>query len=453
MKRIYPILLASFISSMYMTAKSQNVSINTTGSTGNATAILDLNTGNTFTSPNAKGMLIPNVSLTSTTDITTVAGPVNSLLVYNTNAGITGVGANGVGYYYYSTGAAKWINLIDNYAPGSPWLLNGNALTNPPTDFIGTTDAKDLAFKTNNAERMRILSGGNVGINVTAPNYFLDVEGSVAAGRIAYVLNTNAAGYGLRSANTGAVGTNITGYGMIGATAQNVASIAAFNYYGVSDGVGFGGSQGATGMYNQFAGGAGGAFTGVKFGMSANNTNCAVSSGAIWTQNGCGDQMAFNYYSAGGTLYKCLSGSAASVSCSVPDSEGKMRVMHATETPEFYFQDYGESQLINGKSHIDIDPILAKNITVNDKHPMRVYVQLEGDCNGVYISNKTQTGFDVVELKGGQSNIKFQWTVICNVADVKGGPLGVIPFADLRFEPAPDKLQIITISDPDQPRK
>jgi hypothetical protein len=39
------------------------------------------------------------------------------------------------------------------------WNIQGNTGTNPVTDFIGTTDNKDLVFKTNNAERFKISDG------------------------------------------------------------------------------------------------------------------------------------------------------------------------------------------------------------------------------------------------------------------------------------------------------
>jgi phosphosulfolactate synthase (CoM biosynthesis protein A) len=42
---------------------------------------------------------------------------------------------------------------------------------------------------------------------------------------------------------------------------------------------------------------------------------------------------------------------------------------------------------------------------------------LEGNCNGVYVDNKTKTGFDVIELQNGQSNVKFSWSVVANRAD------------------------------------
>lgn len=49
------------------------------------------------------------------------------------------------------------------------WTLNGNSGTNSSTNFLGTTDSNDLVIKTNNAERIRINSAGNIGIG-TAPD-------------------------------------------------------------------------------------------------------------------------------------------------------------------------------------------------------------------------------------------------------------------------------------------
>ncbi len=113
--------------------------------------------------------------------------------------------------------------------------------------------------------------------------------------------------------------------------------------------------------------------------------------------------------------------------------------------PEAYYEDYGQGQLVNGKVHIDMDPTYAKNICVNDKHPLRVFIQLEGNCKGVYVTNKTATGFDVVELDGGTSNITFQYHIIGNQADAIM-PSGVVSkFADLRFEPTPIPDKVVTI--------
>jgi hypothetical protein len=62
---------------------------------------------------------------------------------------------------------------------GTAWLTGGNTVQ--PTDFLGTLTATPLIFKTNNAERMRISSGGSVGIGTTSPNDLLSLK--TATGR------------------------------------------------------------------------------------------------------------------------------------------------------------------------------------------------------------------------------------------------------------------------------
>ena len=136
--------------------KAQNVAINSTGAAPRNCAMLDILSSNT-------GLLIPTVVLTNVTTYAPLTGTaVDGLLVYSSAAP---AGGNGSGYYYWSTSAAKWINLVDNLAPGDPWYANGNTGTTPSSaaygtaannNFIGTTDNKAFVFVCNNLERMRI---------------------------------------------------------------------------------------------------------------------------------------------------------------------------------------------------------------------------------------------------------------------------------------------------------
>lgn len=77
------------------------------------------------------------------------------------------------------------INIIVN--PTNRWSLQGNSGTAPDTTFLGTLDNKRLVFKTNNVERMTILTDGFVGIGTSAKPHSeatLGVNGAIYAKKL-----------------------------------------------------------------------------------------------------------------------------------------------------------------------------------------------------------------------------------------------------------------------------
>ena len=85
---------------LVISAYAQNIAINTSGGTADPTAILDVAATN-------KGMLIPRVTLTGTSDVATISGTeATSLLVYNT-ATVSDVSP---GFYYWD--GTKWVKMI-----------------------------------------------------------------------------------------------------------------------------------------------------------------------------------------------------------------------------------------------------------------------------------------------------------------------------------------------------
>ncbi len=132
----------------------QNVGINATGATPDASAMLDIVSS-------SKGLLIPRVALTATNAAGPITSPTTSLLVYNTAT--AGTSPNNVtpGYFYWN--GTKWVALLT--ASNTGWTLTGNAGTDGATNFIGTTDDVDVVIKTNNAETVRVVSGGGIEID------------------------------------------------------------------------------------------------------------------------------------------------------------------------------------------------------------------------------------------------------------------------------------------------
>ena len=88
------------------------------------------------------------------------------------------------------------------------------------------------------------------------------------------------------------------------------------------------------------------------------------------------------------------------------------RLLSCQESPEVWFEDFGEGQLVSGKAHIELDPLFLQTVTINSQHPMKVFVQLNDEnCKGTAVKRGT-TGFEVIELLAGTSNASFSYRVV-----------------------------------------
>jgi hypothetical protein len=138
-----------------------------------------------------------------------------------------------------TNGTGSWqkiSNLINNtFLNNLSWGLLGNTGTNPAVNFIGTTDASDLVFKSSNQESMRLQVGGNVGIGTANPMANLHVYSSKSIFTILQV--ESAAGYPmlfLKADGAGANNKNFIAYADISGnmyfTVNNDAQTASANW-------------------------------------------------------------------------------------------------------------------------------------------------------------------------------------------------------------------------------
>lgn len=384
-----------------------------------------------------------------------------------TGPGGTGsVGATGATGATGPTGATGAASTVAGpTGPTGPNGTNGTNGATGPTGAAGATGATgstgpvgcgtvNLLLKSSGSTAVcsQVFDDGtNVGIFTSTPAFRLHVNSNFAGDYLGVVNNSNATGSALLGLNNstfnalGGANANAGGIGSYGViTAANGAGtgVGMFGVVGQSAGFGVYGlnnnTSGTGGIFigNNAAGSfltAGSGVTGVGDITGAYFESTTAGTGeAIYTEQ-FGTAVRVNFFN--GTQFKIIG--AGTVSTIVKDVSEKPVVMFAPEAPEVLLQDFGTGQLVNGRAHIDLDGTFAKNISVADGRPLRVFIQLEGDCNGVFVTNKTQNGFDVVELAGGTSTASFQWFVSANRADELMDNGKTSMYQDLRFPDAP----------------
>lgn len=114
------------------------------------------------------------------------------------------------------------------------------------------------------------------------------------------------------------------------------------------------------------------------------------------------------YTDASGDLY--CSGSKSAV---VPVDGGSRKVaLYAVEAPDNWFEDAGSGQLSNGSAVVNLESVFAQ--TINAGMEYHVFLTPKGDCEGLYVSNESAGGFEVHELRGGHSNIAFDYRIMAH---------------------------------------
>lgn len=149
-------------------------------------SILDITSGN-------KGVLIPRITLLSTTDVTTISLPAEGLLIWNNGLG----GVSPSGFYFWSNSKWNQIATVSTVLPSSGnWSTSGNNAGNyggNATNLsIGTATYDDLIFKVNASNIGKLSVDGSISFGNSASSKYQ----STAIGYNAVADNNEAAAVG-----------------------------------------------------------------------------------------------------------------------------------------------------------------------------------------------------------------------------------------------------------------
>jgi len=281
-------------------------------------------------------------------------------------------------------------------------------------------------FVTSNTGGATVIEGSAA--STTGPAW--GVEGITASN------SSNAFGvYGFATSSAGspkgvygaAAGINAIGvFGQNGSLSSTGATISAIGLGAWGDG----GSGGGWGVIGTADDGYAGSFT--------NNTQYYVS--LVAENNNASGAPFLAGNNANGTY--CLVDQSGNLSCTgtknavVPIDGGKRKVaMSAIESPQNWFEDAGAADLVNGSAVVALDPDFIQ--TVNTEQEYMVLPVPNGDCKGLYVSHQTPTSFEVHELSGGTSNVRFYYRIMALRKKYEN-----VRFADHTNDPDPKKMML-----------
>ncbi len=215
------------------------------------------------------------------------------------------------------------------------------------------------------------------------------VQGGSGSGTGVYGSSSDGIGVdGFSGDNTGVQGTSNSGYGVYGSSPTN---------YGVA-----GVTTSGNGVYGQVG-------TAPQAGVVGRQTDTSGN----WALFGFGNI-----------------GASGTKSAVVPVNNGSEHVtLYCVESPECWFEDFGSGQLSGGTAAVAIDPLFAQTIETEGYF---VFLQAEGQCKGLFVSQKTPTEFVVEELHEGTSSAPFAYRLVGRRKDVTAPRLNPVTLPDVQ---------------------
>jgi len=240
-------------------------------------------------------------------------------------------------------------------------------------------------------------------------------------------MGTNANGSGVLGTHAGS-GAGVLGSSASGSGVYGDGPTGGF-FTGTTNAIHGMGTNGGGGILISTDGGPAiransGGFTGVVAKVITNNGN-----GVVGESDRGPDSYGVWGRSLSGYGVYCTGNFAATgtKNAIVPFPDGTHHAVYCLESPECWFEDFGSAKLARGSVGVQIDPEFAHTVLLNEYH---VFLNAEGDCNGLFVTDKSPAGFQVRELQGGTSSIPFSYRIVALRRDVKAPRLKEVNIKD-----------------------
>jgi hypothetical protein len=418
---------------------SGTLSIATAGVTNAmlANSKVTLNSGTGITAPGAMTLgdtytvsintsvvpqLTANNSFTGSNSFSSTTG--NGLSTVSSAAGDSGVLASNTsttsGYGVFATdySAAGTAVAAINYATGSgnAYAIYGQSNGSAGTGIYGTGAANGVYGNSGTGSGVYGLSSGTA-------------SGSAGVSGIATGGGSGNPTYGVYGQDSG-TGATFGVYGQ--AESPSTTAVEANNPAGVWGDGGVLQFEGSPVNYTGVLGTADSAYAGLFI-----NNSSVYSTLRIQTLNSQGTMFeavnpaTTDYCSINNDADLFCSGTVSGV-VSIGGSTRKV-ALSAIESPKNWFEDAGAAQLVNGSAVVALDSEFVQ--TVNTEMDYKVFPVPNGECKGLYVTNKTPGSFEVRELGGGTSNIAFDYRIMALRKNYEN-----IRFEDHTNDPNPSKM-------------
>jgi hypothetical protein len=371
----------------------------------------------------------------------------------DTASGWQALFSNTTGNYDTASGPqALYLNTIgsSNTASGSAALFNNttgnyNTASGVDTLLYNTTGSYNTASgyaSGSTADQSRVTGSGNTFLGASALMETGSLTNATAIGANALATESNTLVLGSISGVNGAISSTSVG---IGTTIPQAAlDVQNSNGYGISGegaigvqgfGNGGGGNVGVYGVSFEPSGVENAADTGVWGDTNATNgiavfgtaQDAIAGSFVNYNSDSSPALIAINEQGSSSAVYSLIASSSdgngcliatngnlyctGSKSAVVPVDGGSRKLaLYAVEAPENWFEDFGSGHLSNGSARIDLEPTFTQ--TVNTDLDYHVFLTPDGDCKGLYLSQKSPTSFEVHELGGGTSSVAFDYRIV-----------------------------------------